>query len=610
MEEKTELEDAVGPWAARLVSFARWAGSVPGLDLASSALELQEAGGGMGLGLFAGRAVDPGQCILRLPFALCVTVDSVDADPVFTTRLGRGLAAAVDATRPSSRLRVLLYLVHARFDPRAPQHGFLQICPRHFEDPCWWSDAEVDEIRGTNLFEAVHREQRWLAKQYACHVRPLTEACPEEFPPAIFGPHALLWARSLWASRAFPRALAGFNSAEGWREARAASTLGPGGALIPVLDCCNHQHGAPTRFVVGPPGSGLELWVPADAPVGVPRGGQVCTNYGSKTDEEWLFGYGFVPRQPGGGSAPSYGRTRVELALVCLGPLGLLRGCARRMARFQVASTIKPQCEAASSICTPREATFRAGPFMLKFEDGQVTPPPALAVAIAKLAQRRCSRPHQKGASAATVARDLLAELLEARLESLPQALSRTVAQSSSGSDERCSSRIAEARSYVSGQADLLRAAVRYLRGLLECGASEMFGRDLEVNEDCDPVEPGMGVSHLHLVFQESAESCYGSDDGAAQLPEGASDSETTESDGEGESEEEEEEGHEEEDKEEDTELQGRANESQEDEDSDAGNGSAATACEPPAAGVEATSFKEYILFGDGCAIQVAVATA
>merc|ERR1719353_1990230 len=101
-----------------------------GIDVSSCSLKVKAAGE-LGLGVFLGKEVLPGQAILRLPFSLCVTIELVDEEPSFKTRMQAGwkVIDALPVTSAGSildvlgprllpvRLRLLLYLIHARQDP-------------------------------------------------------------------------------------------------------------------------------------------------------------------------------------------------------------------------------------------------------------------------------------------------------------------------------------------------------------------------------------------------------------------------------------------------------------------------------------------------------------
>jgi len=487
---------------------------------------------GFGVGVVSGRAVLPGQRIVRVPFSLCITPESVEADNRFSARLERcmltiaaqqssdcTLMDCVGALCLPMRVRIWLYMIYGRWDSAAPHHHYLRLCPESFEDPLWWSEAELAELKGTNLFAAVNQEQRLVAHLYAAHVRPLTQFCPDEFPPAVFSHQAMLWASSAWKSRAFPRYLAGHRALPESAHSSGQVT----GALLPIIDSFNHQTGTMIEYRVGPPGTGVELWTPADMPAELFVGQQLWINYGVKPDEEWVFNHGFCPV----GNAR---HNTVELALACIGPLSLMRQGAKAIRETGTDVALRRSGNGQNSV-----ASLRAGPFTLRWrspprveddakassDKGGLSPtcvdfPSGLlraAMVILSKCQLAANRVHPEGGKhgMALTAIDRLLKLLEERIRGLRHHLPdrseapREGHHSPALPHARASSRGTLAQRYIAGQRRMLQGATSYLQGLketeLQKHSAEAAGAGGAANGLCSA-----GPVQMRLLFEEEDE--------------------------------------------------------------------------------------------------------
>ena len=107
---------------------------------------------------------------------------AVDALPATGDSIAGLMGSITDLMGPRllpMRLRLLLYMIHARLDPSAPHHAYARHCPQKYDDPLWWSEAELSELQGTNLLPAIREQQLQLSHFFDYYIRPLTEACPE-----------------------------------------------------------------------------------------------------------------------------------------------------------------------------------------------------------------------------------------------------------------------------------------------------------------------------------------------------------------------------------------------------------------------------------------------
>ncbi|CAK0870003.1 unnamed protein product [Prorocentrum cordatum] len=502
--------------AERLEEFVRWTAGFTGA--ATCGLLFQRCD--FGIGAFAGRELLPGETVLQVPFSLCITAKSVACEPWFAARIGAGLKA-LDHPRYSQlpsligslgplimpiRVRIWLYLIHARLDNRSPHHVYVRLCPAEYDDPLWWSEEELAELCGSNLLAAARSEQRMIARLFDVHVKPLTTACPEMFPPHVFSLPGLLWARSLWASRAFPRFLAGADC-----PTKSKGFVGDSapGALLPGIDSFNHKRGANMEWLIGRAGTGVSLRMPSDTPRTAAVGEQLWINYGPKSDEEWLFNHGFLLDN-------NSEHNRVELVLLCEGPLKHLRQAARLAKSLDSAAVVHHEAGRRD------EAALRVGPFLL--EDVGAVPgagvrqqlPEALVTVVSFLVAAL----HGQGAHAGPGS--WLAEALERQCASL-----QTPATARLSGTSRPARRQACARAYMASQRMILTNAAGYLRALSEREAAELFA----LPSSCAPGEAGEhlvaeGRRPLRVVFAEddAADAGHGGDEDEQASEEDSSD--------------------------------------------------------------------------------------
>lgn len=316
---------------------------------------------GTDVSLVAAAALRPGETAVRVPLRLAVTADVAAASPVGVA--AAAVAAATDGGLPSldAYARLYLYLIACRVAavrggdgdddgdgdatrgyPHAP---YVATLPAAHDDPSHWTAEQVGWLAGTNLAAALPERLAALRANFDAVVPPLTAARPDVFPRDVYTWGAWTWAVSAYTSRAFPARVAqlgglavtplitpssggagcaGGVDGAGAGGAGTAAADDPPGLLLPLLDSCNHQLGAPVTWRTvaddggGGPGSAATevAGAPAAAAgavelvVGYPvaAGAPVVNNYGPKANESLLMGYGFCldgSAGAGGGGAAS-----------------------------------------------------------------------------------------------------------------------------------------------------------------------------------------------------------------------------------------------------------------------------------------------------------------
>ncbi|PRW58784.1 ribulose-1,5 bisphosphate carboxylase oxygenase large subunit N- chloroplastic isoform X1 [Chlorella sorokiniana] len=178
----------------------------------------------------------------------------------------------------------------------SPLEPWLALLPDAFSTTQYFSELELQWLRGTTLHKATRLRQKGLREAWMRLepvARQLSEA--EGAPPATL--EDWVWANSLFWSRAisFPTP-----NPEGGQ--RVVMQEG----IVPGLDVCNHSGTSACKWTVfgaeaAAGGKRLRRGEQPDAVSlvcprrGVPRpGSEITINYGDKSNEELLFLYGFA----------------------------------------------------------------------------------------------------------------------------------------------------------------------------------------------------------------------------------------------------------------------------------------------------------------------------
>eukprot|EP00887_Chlorella_sp_A99_P000944 scaffold5.g944.t1 len=195
---------------------------------------------------------------------------------------------------------------------------WLALLPQEFTTPLFFSDGDLDWLRGTTLHAAANVRRRalqasWQRLEPAARELAAASGARGATPSlADFQwAHSLFWSRAISFPCRMPAAAAAHDGGASASCDAASSDVADGdGAwavvmqegLVPGLDFCNHAGGAACRWTVF--GAEEARARAGGAPEAVslvcPRGtrllaGQELTiNYGDKSNEELLFLYGFA----------------------------------------------------------------------------------------------------------------------------------------------------------------------------------------------------------------------------------------------------------------------------------------------------------------------------
>ena len=230
-----------------------------------------------GLGVFANRAFAPGDRIASLP-QRCV----LSARGAEESELGRAMRTAASAMGPTCEVlcteEVVLwtYMAVGRVDASHPWHAYLASLPATSPEPASWPQELRDALAATPVGASVGAAREAVQAAFDGLVGRLRQRLPELVPEgALDDVGALLWARGVFRSRAFPAQLlaeeaaehgvplaaehlrAEADDAEADSGGSGAQTVGgtaetwgaAAGVLLPLFDLLNHRPGTRIGWV-------------------------------------------------------------------------------------------------------------------------------------------------------------------------------------------------------------------------------------------------------------------------------------------------------------------------------------------------------------------------
>lgn len=300
-------------------------------------VRLGETPGAGGVGVFATRDVERGEILISCPTRTVISAAEtrLDVDPgmkafakaLDDVRVARGDGSGREGTPLDDSTRMQLLLLRERHteerrvslptdsQPRDPPprdaerepvdvrfSGYWAAYTRALPGdelvaslPSSWSEPELERrLGGTSLFPEVLAERAELVSLAAALSvwRGDETSGDSAFARGAFGVSRLRWARAVFRSRAIALPLAGWGRG-GARGLETKRSGGDDGALVPLLDMCNHARDAGTSLQRR--GAAWRLV----ATRRFTRGEEVRIDYGGKGNGELLTRHGFViPNNP------------------------------------------------------------------------------------------------------------------------------------------------------------------------------------------------------------------------------------------------------------------------------------------------------------------------
>ncbi|KAF8933882.1 hypothetical protein BGZ58_006070 [Dissophora ornata] len=227
-------------------------------------LEFREDVQGCG-SVYSSEDIAEDEVFLSIPFTPLVLTDTVAR---------KQLPASVQSLDGRTALTLFLtqqvLLKHNGSGKESFYQPYLDMIPDRIHTALEFDDQDLEQLRGTNAFQNVKELKEKLRQKYEETMRVVGEDLKVEDG---YTWEKFLWAETVLSSRAFPAHLFG-GGVEGEI------------VLIPLGDTLNHKSRHKATWIKTP--QGLEMSGSASS-----KGSQVFNNYGPKSNEELLVGYGF-----------------------------------------------------------------------------------------------------------------------------------------------------------------------------------------------------------------------------------------------------------------------------------------------------------------------------
>ncbi|KAJ2800241.1 hypothetical protein H4R20_004132 [Coemansia guatemalensis] len=261
----------------RLERFQNW------LEANGATLEKPELRkcGQHGNGVYAREAISDSEQYANIPSDLIITSDVCRKD------LKDVLAADL-----SGRALLCAFLIHQRFVcAESFWKPYIDILPQEFHTPLHFSSQELLLLHGTPMEYAVEDRRSELRAEHK-RVQEAVDSKAEEML-RVLDFENYLWAATVVSSRAFTEALLEVGRKDVPDKRKDDGEQGNAGAkasvLLPLLDMMNHRPQARITWLVDSDSGSISFVAGSN----VAAGSEVANNYGAKSNEELLLGYGF-----------------------------------------------------------------------------------------------------------------------------------------------------------------------------------------------------------------------------------------------------------------------------------------------------------------------------
>jgi len=154
---------------------------------------------GYRLGCVATAPIKDKQLYLAVPFKAIMNARRVFDVPI----LGKTVRKLNELYDTEDVFHQLLFLlVHESADPKSFWRPYLDLLPKSFDNPVYWSDKELSQLQGTTVRDQATHESSALNAKFNQINSRVFEKFPKAFPPETFTRARYLWAHSILDSRA------------------------------------------------------------------------------------------------------------------------------------------------------------------------------------------------------------------------------------------------------------------------------------------------------------------------------------------------------------------------------------------------------------------------
>lgn len=236
-------------------------------------VRLAPAGNGMRIGVFANEKIPSESLYLSIPMSLIISDETIAA----TKGIGHAIRKIMQRL-PSRRfnpqqLALNLFLIHEKFVAKNSSafYSYIRLIPSEHNVPEFYSDEDLELLRGTPLFAKAQQERRQHRDDYNT-LKPYLLHDMKAFPPRLFSLDNYLWAQGILNTRMI------------WWDGAPH--------LVPMLDMINCQQG-PNPQRVHSTRRGATGKADTLAPWTFQKDEQVFENYGQPNPTYMLY-HGFV----------------------------------------------------------------------------------------------------------------------------------------------------------------------------------------------------------------------------------------------------------------------------------------------------------------------------
>ncbi|POM66485.1 Putative histone-lysine N-methyltransferase [Phytophthora palmivora] len=252
-----------------VTTLLKWLKSHGGAD---NLLDIRYLGALEGHGVFAKQTLASGQVTLRVPFKLTMNIESAAQSD---------LAPVLEKYPQIPDDEVLaLHLMHERSKGSTSFFApFIASMPTTFDLPVFWTDAELNELQGTNVLLLTKLMKQQLQRDF----ENIHQAVAEDFPEIFASLPTLkvedyMWAMSVIWSRAF-----GVSKGEKYLR-----------LLCPAMDMFNHDVTLRNPLDDFVSFDEEKQMMTHQVPKEVMAGSPLHISYGQYSNAKLLYSYGFV----------------------------------------------------------------------------------------------------------------------------------------------------------------------------------------------------------------------------------------------------------------------------------------------------------------------------
>lgn len=226
-----------------------------------------------GVGVYASTNIEKDTVIISVPFDQCITKDCVTSYAPLQ-QLFEETPSLLDY--PDEVLCVGLLYALMKDDSECPWRKHVLSMPHNFDTPLFWSDEELEEIKGHNVYHLTGMMKRQIANDFQSIYAPLSESYPEILGGVDLDLYA--WALSIVYSR----------SLDITRKDETTRII------VPVLDMVNHNpffaSNATDTFQYDEESDLINLVCANN----MQKGDELYAVYGQYCNAKLLYTYGFV----------------------------------------------------------------------------------------------------------------------------------------------------------------------------------------------------------------------------------------------------------------------------------------------------------------------------